>query len=165
MGSVLELFGKQDRGDDLPELIGCLPLVVEDEGGLRFDLKYYYLDEFTVTRGENNPLDLAGMLGGPEHTVYASGIWNTGDWSFYTQVRWLSSVVFDNTDDEFSRDLRGVDAWYVFNSSVTWQFSDSMSLQLNIDNLFDKEAPPLHESYHPGIVGRMARLTYRANFQ
>jgi iron complex outermembrane receptor protein len=151
---------------------GSYLLDLERHGNLRFDLKYYYLNEYTTTRGAENPTDIAGQIGANQHVLTASGIWNTGDWSFYTQVRWISSAVFNTTDDEFSRDIRGVDDWYVFNSSAAWRFTDTMSLQLNVDNLFDKEAPwPALASgqglsmYYSGVVGRMARLTFQASFQ
>jgi outer membrane receptor protein involved in Fe transport len=86
--------------------------------------------------------------------------------------------VFDNADNEFSRDVPGVDDWTIFDTSFSFDLSDQVKLQLNIDNVFDQGAPfaatasasgdPTSSigvvTYYSGIIGRMARLSVRARF-
>jgi outer membrane receptor protein involved in Fe transport len=151
---------------------------LEQHGRLGISLNHLYTDENTVTRGTANPTPRAGEIGFNDHRVTATATWSKGRGSWYTQVRYLSSAVFDNADNEFSRDVPGVDDWTIFDMSYSFDLSDKVNLQLNIDNVFDKGAPfaatasasgdPTSSigvvTYYSGIVGRMARLSVRARF-
>ena len=95
--------------------------------------------------------------------------WNIGNWSWYNQFRWLDSAVFDNADDEFTRNIKGVDDWLIVNSSLRYRFNDNFDVQLTVDNLFDTD-PPYAASgfgaraYYAGVLGRYARLRARLGF-
>ena len=112
-----------------------------------------------------------GTIGFNEDAVTVSGLWSVANWSVYGQLRYLGSAVFSNADNEFTRDIRDVDSWSVFNAAVSYQLNDRAMMQLNVDNLFD-EGPPFAAlasprgltTYFPGVIGRTARLSLRVSF-
>jgi outer membrane receptor protein involved in Fe transport len=146
-------------------------------GNLRLALNHLYTDENTVTRGTANPTPRAGEIGFNDHRATASLTWSKGRGAWFTQLRYLSSAVFDNADQAFTRDVSGVDDWYVFDTSFSFDLTDRINLRFNIDNVFDEEAPygatanwtgsgQAHGvvTYYSGILGRMVGFTVRANF-
>lgn len=151
---------------------------LDQHGRLGFSLNHLYTDENTVTRGTANPTPRAGEIGFNDHRVTAAATWSKGRGSWYTQIRYLSSAVFDNADNELTRDVRGVGSWTIFDTSFSFDLTDKVNLQLNIDNVFDKGAPfaatasgsgdPTSSigivTYYSGIIGRMVGFSVRARF-
>lgn len=136
---------------------------------------YNYTDRLVQTVGAANPRQLDGELGNSKHRVNASALLTNGLFTFFNQVRWLSSAVFDSTDGPSTRDVRGVPAWWVWNSAVGVNVGKNFSLQLNVDNLLNRKAPfgtPIifgatggsFLAYYEGIRGRYASLTARMRF-
>jgi outer membrane receptor protein involved in Fe transport len=142
-----------------------------DYGDLNLSLNHLYTDKQHETPGSGNTVRLEGTIGRSKHRVTATANWSMGDWTVFNQFRWLDGAVFSNADDEFSRTVRGVGSWFVMDTSILYALNDNIELQLNIDNLLDREMPfPAAASgfgettYFSGIMGRYATLTARASF-
>jgi outer membrane receptor protein involved in Fe transport len=140
-------------------------------GTLNLNANYTYTDNHTITTGGGNPNRNDGEIGESKHRATVSATWMNGRWTVFNQVRWLSDAVFDNLDDATSKDILGVDDWYVFDTSVAYELNDSTSIQFNVDNLFN-EAPPYPAvasgagitAYFPGILERYTTVTLRTRF-
>ena len=93
--------------------------------------------------------------------------WRKGKWTWFNQIRWLGSGVFNHNDDEFTRDVRGIDDWAILNTSIGYSMTEKINIQLNIDNALDKDAPfaaATANAYFSGVLGRYATLTVRGRF-
>ncbi len=141
------------------------------ENDLTVSVNHLYTDKHLETPGSGNTVELDGQIGESENRVTASATWARGKWSVYNQVRWLSSAVFNNADDEFTRDVRGVDDWIVWDTSVSYTYNDNIEFQLNIDNFLDEEPPFAAvasgngiSAYYSSVLGRYARLQARFRF-
>ena len=140
-------------------------------GSLLFDLNHLYTEKHVETPGSGNSRRLDGEIGYSENRINLGVTWTNGNWTVFNQARWLSSAVFDNADDEFTRDVKGVDSWLIVDTGVAYEWNENLTLQLNIDNLFDK-SPPFAATastfgittYWPGVRGRYATVTARARF-
>ena len=140
-------------------------------GDLAINLNYLFTEQHLETPGSGNTLRLDGEVGESTHRVTLGVTWDIGNWSWYNQIRWLDSAVFNNADDEFTRDVKGVDDWLVVNSSLFYRFNDNFDMQLTVDNLFDTDPPFAGNAayggilaYYSGILGRYARLRARLTF-
>ncbi|MEM6485298.1 MAG: TonB-dependent receptor, partial [Pseudomonadota bacterium] len=148
-------------------------LPTERFGSFDFSLSYFYTDEYTEIPATQQPRERVGELNFPEDRVTAAVGWQSGRFSVNNQVRWVSSVVFDSRDNPNARDVSEIDSFWTLNTSISYDVTDTISLQLNIDNVFDEQAPrpiPLAfdviegVSYTSGLIGRYATLTARASF-
>ena len=79
--------------------------------------------------------------------------------------------MFDNADGPDTRSVAGVGDWTTWDTSVAYAVTDDITVQVNIDNVLDKEAPfPAVASafgettYFSGILERYASVTVRARF-
>ena len=140
-------------------------------GDLNLSLNHLFTDEQLETPGSGNTVQLDGTIGRSTHRVSASATWSIGDWKVFNQFRWLDGAVFDNADDEFSRTVPGVGSWFVMDTGVAYSLNENIDLQLNIDNLLDREMPyPAAAgdfgitTYFSGVMGRYATFTVRAGF-
>jgi outer membrane receptor protein involved in Fe transport len=140
-------------------------------GDLNVSLNHLYTDKQIETPGSGNAVRLDGEIGRSKHRVTATTTWSFGDWKVFNQFRWLDGAVFNNADDEFSRTVPGVGSWFVMDTGVSYAVNDNIDLQLNVDNLLDREMPwPAAASangettYFSGVMGRYATVTARARF-
>lgn len=140
-------------------------------GDLSVSLNHLYTEEQLETPGTGNTVELDGQIGRSKHRVTASTNWSVGDWTWFNQFRWLDGAVFDNSDGEFTRSVKGVPSWFVMDTSIRYALNDNVDLQLNIDNLLDRDMPyPAAASgfgettYFSGVMGRYATFTARARF-
>ena len=140
-------------------------------GDLTMTLTHLYTEEHLETPGSGNTLRLDGQIGESKDRITATATWAYGDWRWFNQVRWLSSAVFNNADDPDTRDVKGVGSWTVWDTSVAYAINDDLDVQLNIDNLLDKDAPYAspasafgETTYFSGVMGRYASITVRARF-
>jgi outer membrane receptor protein involved in Fe transport len=141
-------------------------------GDMDFGLNHLYTDEHVITPGSGNAKEFAGVIGESTHRVNLNATWYKNNWTVFTQIRWLDAAIFDSSDNEFTRDVKGVDDWTVVDATVVYGFRDNMDVRLTIDNLFDNDAPSAApagdggiSTYFPGIRGRFATVTVRALFE
>jgi len=141
-------------------------------GSLNLGLNHLYTDKHIETPGSGNAQRLDGEIGESTHRVNVNATWYKNDWAVFTQIRWLDAAVFDNTDTEFSRDVKGVGEWTTVDTTVVYSFRDNMDIRVTVENLFDNDAPYAApagtggiSTYFPGIRGRYATFTVRAAFE
>jgi outer membrane receptor protein involved in Fe transport len=140
-------------------------------GMITWRLNHLYTDRYRRTIGSGNPVRLDGRIGRSRHRITTSLTWAKNRWSWFTQFRWLDEAVFDNSDDEFTRDVSGVGDWFIVDTSVSYSWDDRFEVQLNVDNVFN-EGPPkpcvtdygCQQAYFPGVLGRYAMISARARF-
>ena len=140
-------------------------------GDLNLSLTHLYTEQHLETPGSGNTLRLDGQIGESKDRVTASAIWSYSDWQWFNQLRWISSAVFDNSDSPTTRSVSGVGDWTTWDTSVAYAINDDITVQVNIDNVLDNEAPyPAVASafgettYFSGILERYASITLRARF-
>jgi iron complex outermembrane receptor protein len=140
-------------------------------GDLNLSLTHLYTEEHLETPGSGNTLRLDGQIGESKDRITATATWSYNDWQWFNQVRWLSSAVFNNADGPTTRSVSGVGDWTTWDTSVAYAVTDDVTVQVNIDNLLDNEAPyPAVASafgmttYFSGVLERYASITVRARF-
>ncbi len=140
-------------------------------GDLDLSLNYLYTDEQLETPGSGNTVKLDGQIGRSKNRVTTTATWSIGDWTWFNQYRWLDSAVFNNADDVNTRNVPGVSSWFVWDTSVVYRLNDNIELQLNVDNLLDRDVPfaavaadDALATYFGGILGRYTTFTARVRF-
>ena len=141
---------------DIP--MGGLP------GELSVSGNYLFTDDNTVTRGSENPVQNVGFPGTPKHRFNLSSTYRIGKFSWFNQARYLSGTSFNDT--QFS-----IGGWGVFDSSVSYDVHDNMTVQLAAENVFNREAPFLAQlsgstlqTHFSGIQGRYLTFSVRGQF-
>jgi outer membrane receptor protein involved in Fe transport len=141
-------------------------------GSLNLGLNHLYTDKRIETPGSGNSRDFAGEIGEAQHRVNLNATWYRNDWTVFTQVRWIDESVFNNSDTEFTRDVKGVGDWTTVDTTVVYAFRDNWDIRVTVENLFDNDAPYAAPAgtggittYFPGIRGRYATFTVRAAFE
>jgi outer membrane receptor protein involved in Fe transport len=64
-------------------------------------------------------------------------VWN--DLRVLWQTRYISEATIDNDDGPDARDVSELDEVFLFNAGVQYTFNENVRVQLNIDNVFDKQ--------------------------
>ena len=107
-----------------------------------------YLLEFERQASTGSvPVDEAGEYQYPRLNATAKLRWRNGPWRASFQANYTSSY----NDDPDPRTLAAVgllataavqvDAWTVFDASLSRDFGEDNSVQINVRNLFDESAP------------------------
>jgi iron complex outermembrane recepter protein len=146
-------------------------------GALSLGLRYFYLDrlDISVTGSDRNAN--AGEISSSRSRAAAQLVHRKGPVRSSLHARYVGPAVFDRNDGPQDRSIKGVDAFWVFNAGVGYAFTDSVTLQLNVDNLLDQQPPypgmagtlgaganGAVATYFPGVLGRSYALSLRANF-
>jgi outer membrane receptor protein involved in Fe transport len=83
---------------------------------------------------------------------------------------YTGAIKFDNADTPTSKNILGVGAWWVVNSSLSYSPIDKLTVRLIVDNAFDKQPPypalagtggnfaSATSLYFSGIIGRTYTL-------
>lgn len=144
-----------------------------DFSDLALSVNRLYTHKRIETPGSGNSVRLDGQIGESKLRITANTTWSYGKFRWFNQFRWLSGAVFDNTDDEFTRDVRGVGDWLVVDSGVAYDLSDQIELQINVDNVFNAPPPSpgiLDQNFaqqnanFPGILERYMMFAIRGHF-
>ena len=135
-----------------------------------------YLFEFDRQASPASPVvEEAGEFTYPELTATARLRWSKGPWRTSVAARYTSSY----RDDPSSRTLQAaidsglvdaeyedVEAWTVFNASVSYDFLENSFVQLTVDNVFDED-PPLAlgtganvDHFNHNSLGRFVTLRF-----
>ncbi len=147
-------------------------------GDLNLSMTHMYTEEDLLTASSNNTIDQTGTIGRAKHRVNLNTTWNVGKWTWYNQIRWIDDSVFDNLDDEFTRDVREAGDWMVVDSTLGYRLNERFDLRLTVENLLDREPPLLAlatgtsgssgnmgiRTYFPSIIGRFATLSMTGSF-
>ena len=134
------LQGGFDYPFDLPRSLGQL------------DWRMNYLNVRKEVRkvGAAAENDLRGQLAGSGSPSSRGSIdlnWHKGAYFWNWQGLYVGPMVFDNHDTATSKDIRGVGAWWVVNSTLGYEMRHGLKLRLIVDNVFEKEPP------YPALAG------------
>lgn len=138
-------------GFDLADVFGG-----DDDIG-RLDLlgRYFYLDtsQFTVV----GVLDVdKGEIGDFEHEANGTIRYTNDAFSFALTGTYLSGASFD-LEEVQTAPFATVGDYIVFDTTIGWDVSDNVSVQLTVNNLFEEEPPFPSRSttqYTDGMLGR-----------
>jgi len=127
---VSELLYGFDALGGVWDLSGSLQNVTESTRTL--------LGSTTDYKGE---LDTA-TPGAPEWQANVRARYSRDNWSTFLQMRMIGEGIWDNdaAADRFS--IPGEDAVFIWNGGFSYEFTDSISAQLNINNLLDELPTP-----------------------
>ena len=83
-----------------------------------------------------------GTPGVPEWQANVRARYSRDNWSTFLQMRMIGEGIWDNdaAADRFS--IPGEDAVFIWNGGFSYEFTDSISAQLNINNLLDELPTP-----------------------
>ncbi|KWV92526.1 TonB-dependent receptor domain-containing protein [Erythrobacter sp. AP23] len=144
-----------------------------DLGDMSLSANYQYTDklEVSVTGTDFNKND--GEIGNNKHRVLANMQFRSNNgFGVFLQGQYLSDAVFNNDDGPTTRDVSGIDDWWLFNLSLSQDIGNQFVLRFNVDNLFDA-APPLYSSlgggagintYFAGLLGRSYSVSAKVRF-
>ncbi len=94
---------------------------------------------FDVTGISPNPN--AGEIGDSEDQFQLSGNWKYNKFNVGLQGNYYSSAKFNILNTPETREFLSVDAYWLFNGNVSYEFSDNLQASLSITNLADEEPP------------------------
>lgn len=138
-------------------------------GAMRFGTKWFYMDEFRITIFAGVPAaNSAGLTAAPRNRANFDIGYSWRQLDLGVQARWIDSAVFSREDTIEDRPYNEMPSYTLFNGSVGYHLTEKVSLQLSVNNLFDKEMP-----YQARIansvgtydaIGRRYFATVRASF-
>jgi outer membrane receptor protein involved in Fe transport len=132
-------------------------------------LSFLETRQTVLTIGSASPVQYAGELangGSPTNKGSADLIWNKGPLSWDVQGLFYGAVNYNNMNLDTTQNLLSVHRWWLFNSTASYDVSKAFSVQLIVNNVFNKQPPEdaLAGSggnftgsvgqYFPGVIGR-----------
>lgn len=143
-----------------------------DLGVLNVSANYFYLDKLvtSVTGSDLNFDD--GEVGQSKHRFTVNLRHNLDRLTTTLQMRHVGSAVFNNADAPNAKDVMGIGSWKLFNMSARYEITDNVSLQANINNLFNNKPPQFAlaargfavPAYFDSVIGRTFGFTLRTQF-
>jgi outer membrane receptor protein involved in Fe transport len=85
------------------------------------------------SKGEPDVADLQAQL---------ALTYSYGDWLGYLLTSYRSEATINNDDTPTSRDILKIGSWWAFDAMVSWQVTDTIRLQANVNNIFDERPEP-----------------------
>lgn len=140
-------------------------LDLERFGAVGIQLQYFNLHELTTRVGSGDVDHQAGELGFSKHQAVLDLSYRFKDLSWSLQTQYFGKADFDVDELPNSRDVKGVNNYYLFNTSLGYRVNNSWSARLVVDNLLDREAPfpaPADGgtiTYFKGLLGRNFALS------
>jgi outer membrane receptor protein involved in Fe transport len=127
-------------------------------GRIGVDIKYFNLHELTTRVGSGDADHQDGELGFSKHQGDVNLNYQLKNLSASLQTQYVGKAEFDVDELPNARNIRGVNEWYLFNTSLGYRVSDNWSARLVLNNLFDT-SPPFPSTgstpvYFRGLLGR-----------
>ena len=139
-------------------------------GALNFGVKYFNLHELTTRVGSGDVDHAAGEIGTSKHQGTVSVTYTKNDFSWLVQGNFIGKAKADVDELPTARDVKGVDNWYLFNSTFSYKVDKHLSTRLIVDNVFDRDPPfPVPAlggtiTYFRGLLGRNFSLALNYSF-
>ena len=115
-----------------------------------------HIDEFTTQVLAGNPpspirlADDIGINSTPSWTFNLQGSYQTGPWSLFLQERYLGSGKYDRSKTTSQLNFNEVEAVIYTDMTVSYDIDTAMQGFLSINNLFDRDPPPVPSSLITG---------------
>jgi iron complex outermembrane recepter protein len=152
-------------------------------GSLQGRLSYLETRQLVSQIGSASPNQYAGQLGistGETGVPTSKGtvdlLYSNGPFSWDWQGIFVGSARFENSDTPTSKDILGVNPWWLINSTIGYDVSKTFKVRLIVDNVFDKQPPfpalagtggnfvNATSLYFSGIIGRTYLLSANLHF-
>jgi outer membrane receptor protein involved in Fe transport len=144
--------------------VGFISQRVSNPGSLAFSISGWFphKDETTVGDSVQDDLDTPNNA---EVQLNWTTRYMRDNWSALWQIRYISTSNISNNDTATSRDIREINDQYFHNMGVTYDFNENLTLQLNVNNVFDnaptKEAVAGGWYYAYDTIGRYVQGSIR----
>jgi len=154
------------------EVAGSYTLPLGDNSRLTLGVNYQHtLKGFTQIR-EGGPITVTrGEIGNSKDIAVVELTYEKGPLTWFNQVRYVGPARFDATEPVGTREVDKVDAWTVWNSSISLDVNKQFRLRLNVDNVLDVGVPDpgttgnaVRNTYYQGIFGRTFLIGAEVNF-
>jgi len=154
-------------------------------GSMQFKASYLDTKTLLLQVGSAAPLNEADTLdtgntteAAPKSKAVFELNYMKGPFQWYWQAQYISMMDFNNQNTPTSQDILSVPAWWIFNSTLTFDVTKALEVRLIVDNVFDKEPPypalaagtggnfaTATSLYFSGIIGRtyLLAVDYRFN--
>ncbi len=140
-----------EQGFDLPAQLGSM----------KFRASYLDTKTLLLQVGSAAPINEAGQLGStiaaPKGKAVLDLNYMKGPFQWYWQGEYISMMNFNNQNTPTSQDILSVPAWWVINSTLTFDVTKKLEVRLIVDNVFDKEPP--YPALAAGTGGNFASAT------
>jgi iron complex outermembrane receptor protein len=152
-------------------------------GSLQGRLSYLETRQLVSQIGSASPNQYAGQLGiatgeagVPTNKGTVDLLYTNGPFSWDWQGIFVGSARFENNDTPTSKDILGVNPWWLINSTIGYDVSKTFKVRLIVDNVFDKQPPfpalagtggnfvNATSLYFSGIIGRTYLLSANLHF-
>lgn len=144
-------------------------------GAINFGINYQYVDQLETSVTGTDFNDNRGEIGNSKHRGNANIRFTRGGFGLFLQGQYVGSAVFDNSDTETTRNIKGVSDWAIFNLAVSQEMDERLTLRLAIDNLLDASVPRYAtqgfqggdggiNTYFQGVIGRAFSLSAKVRF-
>ncbi|MEJ7933905.1 TonB-dependent receptor [Sphingobium sp. AN558] len=154
------------------EVAGSYMLPLGDDSRLTFGVNYQHtLKEFTQIASDGPITNRRNQIGNSKDIAALEVTYERGPLTWYNQVRYVGPARFDATEPVDTREVDKVDAWTVWNTSLSIEVNKQFRLRLNVDNVLDVGVPDpgttgnaVRNTYYQGIFGRSFLVGAEVNF-
>lgn len=140
------------------------------DSAIKIGLNYSYIDKLETRVGTGDLDRSAGEIGYSKHKGTANLTYTNGGFSWLWQMQYYGPAKYDMDEAPNNRDYPKVSGVAFFNTTVAYDINDRFTVQLMVDNVFDKK-PPFPSpggggsvTYFTGILGTYGKLGFTAKF-
>lgn len=141
-------------------------------GSVGLSANYLYVDKLEQRVGTGDIDRTRGEIGNPEHSGTIDLSYDGATLSTLVQAQYIGKSRYDVDAAENARNIKGVNAWWLFNATLGVQVNERFGLKFIVDNVFDRNPPfpaPAGSikgtpTYFSGIMGRYSRVSATARF-
>jgi iron complex outermembrane recepter protein len=137
-------------------------------GTMDLGIDHYYQNHGTLFIGESDNFPISGAVANSRHQATINLGWSKNGLHLNWNTVFIGRAAFDDDTPTDYASTQRISAWWLNNFSASYELDRHLKLQLNVDNVFDKEPPnPLpvvpfdpeygvggFARYFSGIVGR-----------
>ncbi len=136
-------------------------------GRFAFGFSGYFPEELVIDNTGVSPNPSVGEIGTSKRQYQFSSNWQGKRLGLNLSANYQSSAVFDVLNTAETRDILGVDSYWLLNGGASYQVNDQMLLRLAVTNLLDEDPP--FPGFGAGIgnydiLGRRYNLAFQWKF-
>jgi iron complex outermembrane recepter protein len=126
-------------------------------GSMQWRINYLDTKEILSQVGSASPNELSGELvnspGVPRKKGTIDADYRYGPFGWDWQAQYVGAINFNNMNTATSQDYWGVGAWWLINTTLSYNVGKNFTARLIVDNVFDKEPP------FPAMAGVQANFS------
>ncbi len=110
-------------------------------GTFAFGFSGYFPKVLTIDATGVSPNPAVGEIGTSERQYQFSSRWQGKKLGLNLSANYQSSAVFNVLDTPETRDIPGVDSYWLLNGGASYKFNDQVTLRVAVSNLLDEDPP------------------------